>query len=128
MAGTVYQKNRTSTNWDSYLKKAERVYKQLIAMEPDNFDANYNLGVLYYNEAVDIVNKNDIDTDIDELTKVLEFSTELFKKALPYLLNIYDSQEPNLKLVTALQAIYYNLNLKDELNEINAVLKGLNKS
>jgi hypothetical protein len=127
MAGTTYQKRRTEDTKDQYFLKSEKVYKRIIEIEPQNFDANYNLGVLYYNEAVDIVNKNDIDTDIDELTKVLERSTTLFEKALPLLLGIYNPENNNLKLLQALQAIYYNLNMKSELSKINELIKELSR-
>jgi tetratricopeptide (TPR) repeat protein len=127
MAGTTYQKKRNEDTKDQYFLKSEDVYKKIIKIEPTNFDANYNLGVLYYNEAVDIVNKNDIDTDIDELTKVLERSTKLFEKALPLLLTIYNPENHNLKLLQALQAIYYNLNMKTELNEVNELIAKLSK-
>jgi TolA-binding protein len=127
MAGTAYQKNRTQESGEIYFYKSERVYKTVLSIDSGNFDANYNLGVLYYNEAVDIVNRSDIDTDIDELTRVLEISTEFFRKSLPLLLTIYDNQNPSLKLLTALQAIYYNLNMKPELAQVNAQIKELSK-
>jgi tetratricopeptide (TPR) repeat protein len=127
MAGTTYEKNRTEETRAMHLEKAEKVYREVIRIDPENFDANYNLGVLFYNEAVDIVNKNDIDTDIAELTKVLERSTVLFEKALPLLLVIHDPNESSLKLLQALQAIYYNLNMKVELLEVNNLIAGHEK-
>jgi tetratricopeptide (TPR) repeat protein len=124
MTATAYE--RTNKDDDlTYFHKAEKVYKKVIELDPKNFDANYNLGVLYYNEAVDIVNKNDFDTEITELTKILEKSTSLFENSLPLLLTIYESSRDNLKLLQALQAIYYNLNKKEELNEINTAIKKL---
>jgi tetratricopeptide (TPR) repeat protein len=127
MAGTVYERKRPKGEMSSYFLKAESVYKHVIELEPKHVDANYNLGVLYYNEAVDIVNKNDIDTDMDELTKILEKSTELFEKALPYLLTIYETEKGNMRLLQALQAIYYNLNMKPELNDINNQIQVIKK-
>ena len=128
MAGTVYEKKRNEVNVLKYYGKAEKVYQKVLSIDPNNIDANYNLGVLYYNEAVEIVNKNDIDTDIDELTKVLERSTQLFEKALPLLQHIFNSQSKNLKLLHALQAIYYNLNMRQELAEVNDMIKALGKT
>ncbi len=128
LAGTTYQKKRVGEQQGRYFLKAEKVYKHVLEVEPLNFDANYNLGVLYYNEAVDIVNKNDIDTNIDELTKVLEVSTKLFEQALPLLRSINSPDNDNLKLLQALQAIYYNLNMKEDLAAVTVLIKGLTKS
>jgi tetratricopeptide (TPR) repeat protein len=128
MASTTYEKNKTEETRPQYLHKAEKVLRKVIELDPTNFDANYNLGVLFYNEAVDIVNKSELDTDVAELTKILELSTKLFEKSLPLLRTIFDSRNSNKKLLQALQAIYYNLNMKKELNEINALLKEVDKN
>jgi tetratricopeptide (TPR) repeat protein len=121
MAATAYERTRNIHKGN--FQKAENIYKRVIEIDPTNFDGNYNLGVLYYNEAVDIVNTNDFDTEINALTKILEKSTALFEKALPLLLTIHRSSTNNVKILQALQATYYNLNMKAELNEINAAIK-----
>ncbi len=124
LAGT-YMKDVTQETRYAAFQKAVAVYQSVIAADPLNYDGNYNLGVLYYNEAVDIVNQNNFDTDIDQLTIILEKSTTFFQSALPLLLKIYDLKQNDLKLLSALQAIYYNLNMKPELAEVNGRIKSL---
>ncbi|MDN4165099.1 hypothetical protein QWY31_06280 [Cytophagales bacterium LB-30] len=125
LAGSVFEKMQKLTSGIQYFNKAESVYQQIIALDSGHFEASYNLGVLYYNEAVDLVNKNDLETDIEELTLILEKSTRLFEMALPLLRSIYNPNNPNVKLLGALQAIYYNLNMKGELEEVTALLSSL---
>lgn len=124
MLATAYGKNRVEENRDEYYSKIERTYLRVITLLPDNFEANFNLGVLYYNEAVDIINKNDYDISLQELTIILERSSELFQKARPYLEGIYQKQK-TVKLLVALQAIYYNLNMLEELDQISKEMDSL---
>jgi tetratricopeptide (TPR) repeat protein len=123
LLANTYLKNAAPESHYEAFRKAVDIYQKVLEMEPLNYDGNYNLGVLYYNEAVDIVNKNDFDTDIDQLAVILEKSTTFFQNALPLLLKIYSIRQDDRKLLTALQAIYYNLNMKGELAEINDHIK-----
>jgi tetratricopeptide (TPR) repeat protein len=44
----------------SFFQESERYYKQAIELEPEYFDAIYNLGVLYYNEGVRLYEAGDM--------------------------------------------------------------------
>lgn len=61
--GTTYDnlggsKNATrTTETDDYLALAETAYKKAIDLKPDYFEANYNLGALYFNQGAEIANK-----------------------------------------------------------------------
>lgn len=121
MLATTYGKIRNAANSDEYFLKIESVYKEVLNLQPQNFEANFNIGVLYYNEAVEIINKNDYDISLKELALVLEKSTSLFQKARPYLQKIY-MQKKERKLLEALQAIYYNLNMLEEFEQVSKQL------
>jgi tetratricopeptide (TPR) repeat protein len=127
VAATTYERNKSDSTVKSYTEKAALLYKEILTIEPANYDANYNLGVLYYNEAVDLINKNDVETDLEQLGKILEKSARLFELSLPYLLKIFNPLKPDVKLLTALKAIYYNLNMKPEFNAISLLITSVNK-
>lgn len=123
MAATVYEKRRKDIPQDSvYALKIQDSYQRVLRADVDNFDANYNLGVLYYNQAVELINKQDYDIDVDKLTRILERSMRLFKESLPLLLKTHRKQTNNVQVLKALQAIYYNLNDKQQLNEITVLI------
>ncbi|GAB3883697.1 tetratricopeptide repeat protein [Spirosoma agri] len=66
---------------------AKEYYTKALAVEPNNYDANFNLGVYYYNEGAEL-NKQLADMDVKEYqAKGKEVEGKVcgrFKKALPY--------------------------------------------
>lgn len=124
MLGTVYGKNKNNENSTEYSNKIEQTYTKIIKIDPEHFEGNFNLGVHYYNMAVEIINKNDYDISLVELSEILSKSAELFQKALPFL-QTNNQKLKTIKLLKALQAIYYNLNMIEELQEITKELESL---
>ncbi|MBL0342626.1 MAG: tetratricopeptide repeat protein [Bacteroidetes bacterium] len=76
--GTVYDKlNRKN--------EAAVSYKKAIEIKSDYFDAYYNLGAMYFNEAAEMANKaNDIKSNT-EYGKAKEKFDAKFKESMPYL-------------------------------------------
>jgi len=75
------------------------------------FDANYSLGALYYNKAVEITEKmNALPVDkMDEYNKLKEERDKWLKKALPYLEKAHKLKPNDLNTVAALREIYMRL-------------------
>lgn len=70
------------------LDKAAEWYQKSLAVKADDFDANYNLGRTYFNQAVELFN-------LPEPTKLTDEKAKGFlAKALPYLEAAY-KQKPN---------------------------------
>lgn len=70
---------------DEYFAKAEAAYKRALEVNPDYFDALYNLGALYFNKAV---KQSEIVNNIKDNNKYKIESAkvdEIFKKSLPFL-------------------------------------------
>jgi tetratricopeptide (TPR) repeat protein len=76
--GTIYQKKKD-------FAKAEQDYKKAIEIKDDYFDAYYNLGVMVFNQGVEIINKaNDLKSDA-AFNKEKARADGKFKEAVPYL-------------------------------------------
>ena len=94
----------------SQTNQIKKLYMDILSMDQNNPTANYNLGILYYNEAVDIINNMDYDMDIEKLNEVQDHCIEIFLQALPYMKKAdemgYKAKETKL----GLQNIYYGLN------------------
>jgi len=60
-------------------------YKKAIEINPDNLDANYNLGVMYFNEAASMANAANSIKGNDEFSKAKEKFEQKFRDSSPYL-------------------------------------------
>lgn len=95
--GSVYdqlnQQEREAGNIekaDEYFDKAKKTYEDVLAIDGENFDAQYSLGALYYNKAASMTAKiNELSNDFTpEGTKKYNALKEImdgyFSEALPY--------------------------------------------
>ena len=76
---------------------------------PDDFKANYNLVVYYFNKGVTIIENMDYNQSHDALYAQQEKVTELFKKALPYALKAHKMENDEATILRVLSGIYFGL-------------------
>lgn len=120
VAGTLYGKlsQTDSTKNVSYFLKRKSIYEKVLRISPNNFTANYNMGITLYNRGVDLINPQVYDLDILTFHKLLDDVTLLFKEALPYVEKATMLSPDNKNALVALQGIYYNINEKDKYQQI----------
>lgn len=71
--------------YSDYISKAETAYKSGIKIDPGNFELNYNLGALYFNQAAEMANAaNSIKANADYEKAKIKFEQK-FKDSQPYL-------------------------------------------
>ena len=99
-----------TVNAEMYYSNAEKEYLEVLKIDSLNVSANFNLGIIYYNKGVEIVNNMDYSLDLDELLKVQEEIIVLFKKSLPYMKVAYDLNPSRKETLIGLQGIYFSLN------------------
>ncbi|NQY68402.1 MAG: hypothetical protein HRT72_11875 [Flavobacteriales bacterium] len=100
------------------------VYQEVLGMDPGNLSANYNLGILFYNRAVDIImNEMGYDVDMVTLSDIQDRCIGLFKDALPYLINAHKLDAPNPAVTEGLAGIYFSLNEIDKSNYYKELLE-----
>ncbi len=111
VAGTVYQKiSDLHPGKKSYAyQKVKDIYTKVLAAQPNNFNANYNMGIVIFNKAVDLINLQDYDTNLMDLETIMETCSGLFAEALPYVEKANNLQPNNENLLKALAGIYHNL-------------------
>ncbi|SMO45360.1 tetratricopeptide repeat protein [Solitalea koreensis] len=107
--------------------EAAAAYKKALEIDPNYFDANYNLGALYFNQAADIIKKaNMLPTN-----KVKEYDVEKQKflkkagEATPYLEKAYAINPKDRNVLISLKEIYSRTGAKDKYAKIDAELKAL---
>ena len=106
---------------------AESLYKQVIALDTNNWSGNYNLAMLYYNYGVDIINAMDVSEDIIVIENIQDQAKELFKKALPYALKAYSLNPKRREVLIALQGVYFSLYEFEKSDEFKAKVEELDK-
>ncbi len=119
----IYESNRAANS--SYFAKIENLYAEILKINTDNVSANYNLGILYYNKAVNIINDLDFDTDIFAFMEIQETTVNIFKQSLPYMEKAYKLDPYKKETLKGLEGIYFSLHEIDKSNEIKAELEKL---
>lgn len=113
--GTVYTKrfnqDRTQLEW---FDRATATYKQVIAIDPENYGANYNLATLYYNLGVFRIRAMQAEVDLITMQQIQQVARDLFMQALPYMLKAHDMNPSRRETLLGLEGIYYSL--QDEAN------------
>lgn len=113
-------------------ERTVEAFRKTLDLDPDNYVANYNIGIMYYNRGVQISNELDPEkneVEIDLVRKKQEESADKFEKALPYMKEAHEQRPKRLETLEGLAGIYYGLNedkksehykkLKEEVKEKN---------
>lgn len=107
------------------IEKAVDAYKTAIQLNPDYFEANYNLGALYVNQAAEILDKaNDLPLDaIAEYDKQKALADDMLKASLPYLEKSLELMPEDVNTMVSLKEIYTRLGMTEKLKSIDEKLK-----
>lgn len=112
--------------------EAVEAYNKSLGIKPDYFDANYNLGALYFNKAVQMVNEaNDMwspkmsKTDAAKQKELEEGGKAMFSTALPYLEKALEMEPDDRETLRSLRDIYARVGMDDKMLEVSARLKSL---
>ena len=105
-------------------------YKKAIEVKADYFDANYNLGALYFNQAVNGINDaNELwkprmsRTEASAQKKLEDDSKEMFSTAKPFLESAFAADSKDVETIRSLKDIYARTGEDDKFIEMNNLLK-----
>lgn len=87
-------------------------YAKALAIDPEFMESSFNIGRVYYNQAVTLKSSDKYDAATEKQI------TELFKKALPYLEKVYAKNPDQCYYILA--QVYYNLKMSDKYDAIKA--------
>ena len=99
---------------------------KVLDLQPENPSANINLGIMYYNQAVNLGKGLDYGADFTQIDVVQENIIKLAKQAEQFIIKVYKVDNKNLKAVEALHSIYKMLNDKAKEEEFKKKCKELN--
>jgi hypothetical protein len=112
---SIIETSKDSTAIVKYSDLAKAVYQKVLSMEPNNISANYNLGILYYNQAVKLIKNSDY-IDISEMDRYLDESIKLFKASLPFMEKALTLDPTREDTVQGLSGIWFSLNDLEKYN------------
>ena len=110
-------------------EEAKAAYVKATEVDPDYFNAAFNIAVLYYNEAVNLITeKNNLGISKADIAKAKEMQTEIdtkLKKALPFWEKVLELQPEERTALETLQYIYLQEKEYDKAEEVKARLEAL---
>jgi tetratricopeptide (TPR) repeat protein len=95
---------------------AIKSYEAAIELNEDYFDANYNLGALYYNKGVkqiEIANALPSNISVENYTAEKDKANIWFDKSLPYMERCHVINNKDVPTLESLKNLYYRLMSKD---------------
>ncbi len=111
-------------------EEAITAYLKAIEVKADYFDANYNLGALYFNQAVQDINQaNDMwkmnmsSKEAAAQNKLEKKAKALFNTAKPYLETAFSVNPEDIQTMRSLKDIYLRLEEEDKFLQMNDLLK-----
>ncbi len=108
-----------------YQDQAAEAYKKAIEIKPDYFDANYNLGAMYFNDGVEKVNEaNAVPPSQSKRYKaLLDEAKAIFSVGLPYLEKAHEVNPEDTTTIRSLRDIYARLGNDEKTMEMSKLLK-----
>lgn len=113
------------------MEKSAEKYKKAIELDPDYYDANFNLGAMYFTfgnkkivESGDHKDMNGKFTS-DKGKNLEKEGKDLFSKAVPYFEKITKLAPEERQAYEILERMFYYLDKKDELADVREKLEAL---
>lgn len=106
-----------------YITEAETAYKKALEIDPDNFEALYNMGALHFNQGVKIVEVANTITDNVKYSKEVKKADAKFNLAIPYLEKALEINPDDQSTLSSLKQLYARMGMTEKYKAIDAKLK-----
>jgi len=100
--------------YTGYIAAAEKSYAKSVELDGSNFDAVYNLGALYFNQAVKMNEAANMIDDMKKFEVARDAADAIFEKSLPILESAYAINPDDKGVLVSLKQLYYRKMAKDE--------------
>ena len=100
--------------YNGYIDAAKKSYAKSVELDGSNFDAVYNLGALYFNQAVKMNEAANMIDDTKKFEAARAEADKVFEQALPILEKAYAIQPDDKGVLISLKQLYYRKMVEDE--------------
>ncbi len=119
-----YMKNKEA--FLNNFNEAEKLYKKSAELDAKFFDPNYNLGLLYISKANAILNyASSLVVNDPRYKEEINKGLDVLKLAIEPLIKASEINPKDKDPLTALKQVYYRLNLKDKMDDIQQKINNL---
>jgi hypothetical protein len=127
--GTIYVEIYNSDKIKNlqFFNLTRDTYMKILNWDPNNYTANYDLGLLYWNKGVHLMNNIDYELNLDSVMQVQNYSVGIFKESLPFAQKAYEMEPKREETLIVLSGIFYSLNDFPKSKAFDAILKDLQK-
>lgn len=126
-AGSLYSDIFNNDNKNTASQEIAKItLLKVLDIQPENPSANINLGIMYYNQAVNLGKGLDYGADFSQIDVVQENIIKLARQAEQFIIKVYKVDNENVKAVEALHSIYKMLNDKAKEEEFKKKCNELN--
>jgi tetratricopeptide (TPR) repeat protein len=103
-------------------EKAVPAYERALELDPDLFEPNYNMGVMHYNHAVNmLIEANEIMDNV-KFEAARDAAYDELRLAVPFLEQAHKADPEHEDTMDTLRIIYYRLGMEEKLEEMNKKL------
>lgn len=113
--------------YKKFFETAEKYYKSCLSLKPDMPEANFNLGVLYFNEGVRILNVANNITDPSKIEETEKLFKDKWNQAAPYLEKALEMQPDDIGTLQTLKNLYARTNQLEKSKDMDNRIKAINK-
>jgi len=95
--------------------KALSSYENALEIDSLCLIANYNSGVIYFNNGIEKYNKTLSIFDEEEAEKLIEFANSYFENALPFFERLYNMDNSNVRISNTVMNLYDRLGIENDI-------------
>ena len=106
---------------------ARSTYNDILEVDPGNYKANYNLGIMFYNIGVDKIKRSQEVDDIDKLTRLENEAKKEFQNAVPYLQKAFHKNCNDKNLYRSLKNVYSRTNKAEKAKALKEAYADANQ-
>lgn len=103
--------------------KALATYQKCLDLDPTYFNAYYNIGVMYYNNAVEMYKAADDIKDRKKYDIAKDAADEILEKSLPFMESAHEIDPNEPSTMETLKTLYYRMQMTDKYEEIKGILE-----
>jgi tetratricopeptide (TPR) repeat protein len=116
----IYLVTANIYSWLHKNQMAIPYYEKVLEIEIENYDANYGLGLIYFNQAANIVEEANQVEDHDEFERLDREGVSLMNMALPFLEIAFFQTPADTNLKSALLTCYLRLHMNEKYKALKA--------